>query len=151
MARSMRPTASRLTQGEFQQFLGVNPSYTNAPSANRAIATDIYAAKVLQDAKTSFTDAWEQTHGTQAGMAAAWNKWRNDHFSDDLRTYYHGGQADKLKDAQQRAKGLPSVGQGPGAFWYNHDLQQKKGGGGRGGMATGEYDFDQTTGRMVPR
>lgn len=83
MATGLRAPGMRMTQMEFQKFLGSSPSVTNSKGNNDQLVHAMQTANPLAQAQASFYATYLQTHRTLAGVLPAWLNWRNQNFSSD--------------------------------------------------------------------
>lgn len=87
MATRLRAPGMRLTQMEFNQFLGAVPTATNTQEQNNAIAKNIFLGHALAAAKSSFYSSYLNSHRTLAGADAGWLAFRGAHFGPLLDHY----------------------------------------------------------------
>jgi hypothetical protein len=108
MATGLRAPGMRITQMEFQKFLGSSPSVTNSEGNNNKAVGALNIANVMAQAQASFYSSYLQAHRTLAGVIPAWLGWRGQHFGDD-GSYSH----DPIAHQQAAGAALKSVtGQG---------------------------------------
>jgi hypothetical protein len=87
-ATALRSPGMRLTQMEFQKFLGGAPSIGTDRSGNRPFQAKNNAANTMAQAQTAFYQSYADTHRKLAGALPAWLKFQSDHFDSD-GNYYH--------------------------------------------------------------
>jgi len=119
MATQLRAPGQRLTQMEFSKNLGAVPSVHSTYDNNAENTNAVYATRTGAAAKSAFYSRWLDTKGSLDGADAAWLNFQQQHFSPDLKTYYHdpndnpayarsqGNAALKQRSAQSRTASDP--------------------------------------------
>ena len=106
-ATRMRAPGMRLTQMEFQKFLGGVPSIKKDISVNRRFQEHANNAAINAGAQAAFYDHYLRRRGSLDGADEAWSTWSNQHFdpegnfSVDPRADANAGL--KAKSAQTQA------------------------------------------------
>lgn len=99
-AVQMRAPGMRMTQMEFQKFLGATPAAQNSGPVNQRIATDIYRGNALAQAKAAFYTTYLSHKRNLDGAGPAWLSFKQQHFNDD-GDFSHDPLSDK--DASNQA------------------------------------------------
>lgn len=115
MATQLRAPGQRLTQMEFSKNLGAVPSVHSSMDNNQENTNSVYATRTGAAAKSAFYTKYLDTKGSLDGADVAWMNFQQQHFSPDLKTYYHDpaenpalkGQNLKAKSAGFRATSDP--------------------------------------------
>src|SRR5436190_3902908 len=120
-ATRMRAPGMRLTQMEFQKFLGGVPSIKKAETSNRPFQTRLNNARAMAGAQSAFFDEYLRRRGSLQGADQAWSKWQLAHFGPEGEFMPDVSPEARKAAANQKLKAQSAKGAKPVLLGYEDE------------------------------